>query len=239
MKSTPIDDMINDIWAVLFTQIAKTLPGPDLPTLQQAQLDGEAAAAARASGPMSLNNLVMNMDDTASPSSAIPQSEPPRPRKIGISRREVLRRAELAINRAPESAAQPRTLAPSSSRPSLSLSTPAPPMRVLGSNVNVNSAGSGLGLNSGTGAGVDANVDANVNLGGGEGEGASKQRREESEPPGSLHDSADDESDLSDVPDMDDVDESGMGLGMMFPNLRRGNNEGNGTGGSSVGTPPA
>jgi hypothetical protein len=199
MKPTPVDDLINDAWAVLYTQVAKTLPGPDLSSLQAAQLDGAVEApppAARALGPMSLNNLVMDMNGTQIP---VPVtyagSEPSRGRKVGISRREVLRRSELAVNRPPD---PPRAIAPASSRPRVS-EQPSPTM-VLGSNVE-----SGQRGKSST---------PKVEIPTRSAEGEREKNDEESER-GSLHDSADDESDLSDVPDMDDVDSSSIFPGLM------------------------
>ncbi|TAQ86037.1 hypothetical protein B7494_g5637 [Chlorociboria aeruginascens] len=122
MKSAPIDDLINDAWAYLYNGVAKSLPGPYPGSLQQSQMDGDAG---RSTGTMSIN-LVMNLDGTTTPTTMPFQgAEPPRPRKIGVSRREVIRRAELAVNRGTESV-QPRTTAPS--RPRVSV-----PPTVLGS----------------------------------------------------------------------------------------------------------
>jgi hypothetical protein len=203
MKSAPIDDMINDAWAALYTQVAKSLPDPD-PSISQAQMDGPSDTR------MSLNNVLMNMDGSPAPGIPVP-IEPARPRKIGISRREVLRRAEGAITRAPE---PPRALAPGPQprpSPSLILGSNAAPSRNDSSSsvprVEV-SAQQSIEKNSGNGTPRSGNATpANV-------DGA--EEREESEVPGSLHDSADDESDLSDVPDMDDVEGA-----MIFPNLMR------------------
>ncbi|TVY82942.1 Histone transcription regulator 3-like protein [Lachnellula suecica] len=184
MKPAPIDDLINDAWAVLYTQVAKTLPGPDPSTLHSAQMDGESGMGPRGMGPMSLNNLVMDMNGTQiNVPVTFAGSDPSRPRKIGITRREVLRRAELAVNRIPD---PPRAIAPS--RPRASDAS-----MVLGS-------------------------DSNQPAPRPEAPAQSSEKRDESSAPGSLHDSADDESDLSDVPDMDDTDPA-----TIFPNLVRNN----------------
>lgn len=129
---------------------------------------------------MNLNNLVMDLNGTPTPVPfSIAGSEPSRARKVGISRREVLRRAELAVNRMPE---PPRAIAPSRPR--------AP--EVLGSN-------------------------AESTLGGKlEVPASQEEKKDESSAPGSLHDSADDESDLSDLQEMEDVDPSSI-----FPNLMK------------------
>lgn len=210
MKSTPIDDMINDAWAVLYTQVATQLPGPSLESLHRAELDGaaESAPAPRAMGPMSLNNLVMNMDGTqiTVPVTYAGSSEGARPRKLGVGRREVLRRAEQAINRVPEA---PRPLLPSRPRNSIS---ETPTSLVLGSNVPTVSQERERSAS-------EARTEIPVRPQSKHGNGQEKQettraQREDSSAPGSLHDSADDESDLSDVPDMDDVEQA-----MMFPGL--------------------
>jgi len=189
MKPAPIDDLINDAWAVLYTEIARTLPGPDPSTMisNNAQVDGPAEQSApQRMGPMSLNNLVMDMNGTQiNVPVTFAGSEPSRPRKIGINRREILRRAEMAINRIPEA---PRAIAPAVSR------TP-----VLGSNVEENANAGGGGNGNGNGERLDV---------------PAEEKRDESSERGSLHDSADDESDLSDVPEMEDVEPQ-----MIFPNL--------------------
>ena len=220
--------MINDAFAVLYVQIAKDLPGPD-PSLARAQIDGEAGGGtSRPTGPMSLNNLVMDMGN----GTQIPvpvtfaSSEPSRPRKVGISRREVLRRAETAVARMPEA---PRAIAPSSARPQLpgastTLSSSAgPDLQHQGVDTpderNDDSAiqeatedgqqheqptedGQGDEQEDPEDDQVDRQVIAEAN------EAASESVR------GSLQDSADDESDLSDVPDMEDIDGS-----RLFPDL--------------------
>lgn len=191
MKPPPIDDLINDAWAVLYTQVAKTLPGPDPASipLHFAQMDGAndspATAVVRQLGPMSLNNLVMDMNGTQIPVPlTIAGSDGPRPRKVGVNRREVLRRAEAAIGRIPDA---PRAVVATSSR-SRNSEHPRSPVVALPS-TPLNGGG-----NKRNGASVSVD----------------KKEDEESER-GSVHDSADDESDLSDPPD--EVE--------MFPNLRR------------------
>ena len=206
MKSTPIDDMINDAWAVLYTQVATQLPGPSLESIHRAQLDAAAdsAPAPRAMGPMSLNNLVMNMDSAqiTVPVTYAGSSEGARPRKLGVGRREVLRRAELAVNRVPEA---PRPLLPSRPRNSVS-ETPA--SLLLSSNAQAASQEPERSPSE-TRAGIPVRPQSKE--GGREGKNESARAdREDSSAPGSVHDSADDESDLSDVPDMDDN---------MFPGL--------------------
>lgn len=171
MKPAPIDDLINDAWAILYTQIATTLPGPDPPP----QVDGSSESPApRPMNPMGLNNLVMDMNGTQIPVPITLAVSGPHSRKTGISRREVLRRAEMAVNRIPE---PPRAIAP----------------RVVPSN------------DTSSAAARRASTPA-----------AGQVAKDDSSAPGSLHDSADDESDLSDVPDMEDVEPASI-----FPNLMK------------------
>jgi hypothetical protein len=197
MKSTPIDDVINDIWAVLYTQVAPSLPGADLSSMRQPQPNGLNDGASRGIGAMGLNTLVMNMDGTQIP---VPvtfagSSEHSRPRKVGISRREVLRKAESAVNRAPD---PPRPLAPSTARPR----TSDPNSAVMASN--------GTGPEGLPTRRIELpalqHIKDDENLENSKGES-------EQSAPGSLHDSADDESDLSDV-----VDDDGEPV-VLFPGL--------------------
>jgi hypothetical protein len=224
MKPAPIDDLINDAWGVLYLQIAKTLPGVEQSSLQQTQVDGEAPAPpTRTMGTMNLANLVMDMNGTQIPVPVtFAGSEPTRPRKIGISRREVLRRAELAVNRAPE---PPRVIAPASSRPRIS--EPSPSL-ILGSNDNSKRSVS-----------ASASTPRPDNFALNEQDAAEQEQEQDKKDDevdeserGSVHDSADDESDLSDVPDMDDVEDS-----MIFPNLVRDNPNANSSGGEGASTP--
>jgi hypothetical protein len=242
MKPLPIDDLVNDAYATLYLQVAKTLPGPDS---SGPQVDGEASAPPpmRNMGPMSLNNLVMDMNGTQIPVPVtFAGSEPNRPRKIGVSRREVGRRAELAVSRIPD---PPRAIAPSSSRPRVSEPDPS---LVLGSNAppsegNQRSKSSSAGANTpqveapAPSTNEGESRDSDENEGGDEGEGTNdgaenngsrdaREQEEESER-GSVHDSADDESDLSDPPS--DVDEHGAD---MFPGLGTSGGQGEDEGGT-------
>ncbi|TGO26087.1 hypothetical protein BPAE_0066g00130 [Botrytis paeoniae] len=192
-KITPIDDMINDIWAVLYIQAVRDTPAIDVTALNQSQIDGEAAA--RPSGPMTLNHILTNTDA----STPIPSVEVPRPRKLGINRKTVITRAEQSINRAAEAARPAAPTRPKNAAPSSVLPSNASPITSSAPRIEISVAAP-----------------------------QQSARREDSSAPGSVHDSADDESDLSDVPDMDDLDGS-----LMFPNLMRRNGSG------SVGHTPA
>lgn len=226
MKATPIDDLVNDAWAALYSEIGKTLPGPDPSlSLANAQLDGEAGAPPRL-GPMSLNNLVMDMNGTQIPVPVtFAGSESSRPRKTGISRREVMRRAEIAVSRMPEVVRAP---------PKDGRLRQEPATQVLGSNAEVDQPMDGV-EETGNGEGLQSVKETTEHEHGNHDHEQSepldehdqdpeshthdheqeiqdqhaREAKEASESaPGSVHDSADDESDLSDVPDMDDIDEA-------------------------------
>jgi hypothetical protein len=181
VKSAAIDDLINDAWATLFLHVGVNLPRvapppPPSPTNES-----------RTHGPMSLNNLVSNMDGAGGMMHFAPLPELVRPRSKGVSRREILRRAEAAVSRTPETL---RPFAPSRARLS-DQST------IVGTNARSPVTGP-----------VQPRAAAVLR------EQETIEGGVESSAPGSLHDSADDESDLSDVPDVEEEPPA------MFPNLK-------------------
>jgi hypothetical protein len=181
VKSAAIDDLINDAWATLFLHVGVNLPRvapppPPSPTNEP-----------RTHGPMSLNNLVSNMDGAGGMMHFAPLPELARPRSKGVSRREILRRAEAAVSRAPEA---PRPFAPSRAR----LSDQS---IVMGTNTRSPMTGP-----------VQPRAAAVLR------EQETNEGGVESSAPGSLHDSADDESDLSDAPDLEEEPVA------IFPNLK-------------------
>lgn len=233
MKTTSIDDLINDAWAVLYTEIALTLPVPPSPA-------APAATPPKPAGPMSLVNLVNKeaSSPVGFPGAPLISTEPTRPPKLGIPRKEVVRQAEHALQRAE----QPKA---SGNFPSTTQSTTGTPMRPGSSSVSVvihtnsrHSTGTGTPVGNGTPNGAKKG-DGKV--------GEREREREGSSAPGSLHDSADDESDLSDVPDMDDGDvdegedvdgdageDADGDAGSIFPNLGKGERGVSGSASGSV-----
>ncbi|KAG9230246.1 hypothetical protein BJ875DRAFT_499301 [Amylocarpus encephaloides] len=224
MKSTPIDDLINDSWATLYVQVGKGLPGPD-PSLQAAQMDGEGGGIPRSMGAMNLDNLVMDMNGQQIPVPVtFAGSEQSRPRKLGISRREVIRRVEAAVARMPEA---PRAAPPLAARPRV-----AEPSMILGSNAGPDLEASatqtpenqnGDSIIQETARNSDAQdqdkesehdeheEDENVEDHGQDHDDEPEQHEVKSREPSvsvagiqDFADDADDESDLSDVPDMDE-----------------------------------
>jgi len=180
IKTLPIDDLINDAWGVLYIAIVKELPPAAAPgSLQQAQIDGSSDSRPVEPrpvlpGPMSFNTVMDTNGQPLVPLSLAP-AEVSRPRKLGISRREVLRRAEAAVTRTPE---PPRNIAPHQSSTGGS-GVATPPNLILGSNAPPVAQHNGKEASAKEG-----------------GSGGSRRQ--------SVDDDADDESDLSDVPDIDD-----------------------------------
>ncbi|CAL3963505.1 unnamed protein product [Diplocarpon coronariae] len=217
LKATPIDDLINDAYATLFTQVAKLFPDSTPGPLGTSQIDGAVSesstvATMRATGPMHLNNLVMDMDSAQIPVPAtLAASEPVRPRKPGISRREVLRRAEQTLSKLPD---MPRAVLGSNVRaqpdPLLVLSSndgPVKGRRSGGSTPRVRTPAVPEAGRVETPAQMEEREEAEAE--------AAKQAQDNESVRGSVHDSADDESDLSDPPDVDDVDGSSLFPGLM------------------------
>ena len=167
MKLLPIDDLISDIWATLYLQVTKNIQAPDS-TLQLAQIDGEPHE--RADDPMSMS-AVVDPGTTATLPIVPAPVEPPRPRKSGIRRKEVLRRAEQAVNRMVEASGKVN----SASRTKL-----AEPASILPSNGPSNSRNA---------ATPRVELPSQPH----------EEAKEESPEPTSVHDSADDESALSDL----------------------------------------
>lgn len=186
MKPTVIDDLINDAYATVYSHIQKTT-GP-IPAVIPPQLEAEAAKS-RIGGPMSLNNLVMDMNGTQiSVPVTVASADSSTRRRYGVSRREVLKQAELLASRGTEPARAPRP----------------PPERSPGFAATL------ARTNSGTPRvesehGEDDGQEEGDGEGGDEGDDGDEQELHNRN---EMDDDADDESDLSDVEGMEDVDES-------------------------------
>jgi hypothetical protein len=169
-KAAAIDELINDAYATIILDVGVNLPrAPPRPP--------SPAAEVRSQGPMSLNNLVSNMDGTGQMQFPSVMDATARPRHKGVSRREIIRRAEALVARAPEAARPANQGRARASDQSL----------VLGSNMKSPVIGP-----------VQPRATAALR------EEETIENAGESSAPGSLHDSADDESDLSDVPDIEE-----------------------------------
>ncbi|KAI0803915.1 hypothetical protein GGR55DRAFT_660204 [Xylaria sp. FL0064] len=220
MKAGAIDDLINDCYTTLYFKIGKSLPGPDVAALieekEQERIQNEARQLDKDNvDSKSLNRFSgilnpqshENSGTEGGPGDSTPANMEgiQRPRKTGIRRADVLRRAEQAVLRVQEG---PRTTNGKSRSSVSSGKTPA---------VDENNEAEGEADvdTDGESVGVDAEGDVEMKDEGGD--------RELSSVPGSVHDSADDESDLSDVPPEDLLDED-EAQQLMFPNLMRSQN---------------
>ncbi|KAJ5047073.1 uncharacterized protein L3040_002916 [Drepanopeziza brunnea f. sp. 'multigermtubi'] len=239
MKSTPIDDLVIDAYATVYIQISKSMSDSDLGSLGNSQSDGatgESSTAMRPTGPMHLNNFLTDTKGTQTPAPAtvpatVAGSEPARPRKLGINRREILRRSDQAHSRIPDVSRTP--VVPSNARPKLA--EPAPSL-ILGSNDGeraktrrsasaANSTPRVLtpvvaeGRRNETSAQREEREEAaeqhQRNEQDAHGAALAEDEEDKESVRGSVHDSADDESDLSDLPDMDDVDPATIFPGLM------------------------
>ncbi len=117
MKAGAIDDVINDCYTTLYFKTGKSLPGPDVATLleekEQERLQNEARQLDKDNAdPKPLNPFsgILNAQShensgtEGGPGDSTPANMDgvQRPRKSGIRRADVLRRAEQAVLRAQE-----------------------------------------------------------------------------------------------------------------------------------------
>ncbi|KAF2966361.1 hypothetical protein GQX73_g7208 [Xylaria multiplex] len=219
MKAGAIDDLINDCYTTLYFKTGKSLPGPDVALLleekEQERIQTEARQFDKDNvDPKPLNPFsgILNpqshensgMEDAPGDSTPANMDGVQRPRKTGIRRADVLRRAEQAVLRVQEG---PR---PTNGKSRSSVSSGKTPA----ADENNEGEGEGEGVGDSDGESVTGEPEGDVEMKDEEAE------RELSSVPGSVHDSADDESDLSDVPPEDLLDED-EAQHLMFPNLMR------------------
>ncbi|KAI0206517.1 hypothetical protein F4808DRAFT_122794 [Astrocystis sublimbata] len=224
MKAGAMDDLINDCYTSLYFKTGKSIPGPDVATLLEAKAQDRISAEARQPEKDSAENKSLNpfsgllhpqSHETSGTEGGPGDSTPAnndgvqRPRKAGIRRADVLRKADQAVIRAQEG---PK---PTNGKSRSSVSSGKTPAvdETHDDNVDGDSEGEGEGDGDGDGDSVRGDVDGDVEMKDDEGD-------RESSVPGSVHDSADDESDLSDVPPEDLLDED-EAQQLMFPNLMR------------------
>ncbi|CAJ2512664.1 Uu.00g007830.m01.CDS01 [Anthostomella pinea] len=211
MKAGAIDDLISDCYTAMYFEIGKSLPGPAVATLiaerEQARLREEAGHSGKVPNGKPANPFtsilnpqsVENSGAEGAPGESTPANieGAQRPRKTGIRRADVLRKAEQAVLRAQEG--------------------PKPKLRRSVSSHQTPTADEGNDGEAIGDAGSDKGEhDDDVEMRDEEADHESSDR--ESSVPGSVHDSADDESDLSDVPAEDLLDED-EAQRLMFPNL--------------------
>ncbi|KAI0489933.1 hypothetical protein F4859DRAFT_172656 [Xylaria cf. heliscus] len=217
MKAGAIDDLINDCYTALYFKTGKSLPGPDVATLLEEKEQERIQTEARQLDKDNVENKALNpfsgilnpQSHENSGTEGGPGDSTPanidgvqRPRKTGIRRADVLRRAEQAVLRVQEG---PKPMNGKSRSSVSSGKTPA---------ADENNDGNDDGDSEGDGDSVRGEVEGDVEM------KDEEVDREMSSVPGSVHDSADDESDLSDVPPEDLLDED-EAQQLMFPNLMR------------------
>ncbi len=231
MKAGAIDDLISDCYTAMYVEIGKDLPGPPVSALLEERekarrLEEERlqnASEAKATNPFS-NILNPQSRENSGAEAAVPVAGPDktaigaegaqRPRKAGIRRADIIRKAEQTVLRAQEGPSKPSTAA-AKSRSRSSVSSSKTPAADDGAKDNIED------VDAGSGADDDEDVQMKDSGDEQEGEGEAEDAEAElsSAPGGSVHDSAD-ESDLSDVPPEDLLDED-EAQQLMFPNLMR------------------
>lgn len=267
MKVTPIDDLLNDCYSKIYLEVAKTLPGPEPSKIIEernnakeaaAQLEAaalaEAAAQAEAKAASSLSNLLNpsngqeSVTGTATPMEVEKQEAAPRPRKAGVRRPDILRKAEQAVVRALEAPKASKSRVGSVSSSKHGSHTPNPPVSEAGSDDDGpdaqvrREAGEDVDMKDAEereeGAEEEGAEDEGADEEGAEEEGAEEEagdekatEKEEAESErASIHDFADDESDLSDLSDAPEGYDEEMPPGLMFPNLGRSPESGDSSG---------
>lgn len=215
MKAMPIDDLISDAYATLIWEVGRQL-------IAGRKMLAEEAAARQPpimkpvdvparQGPMSMSSLVTNLDGSSMPVQVMVDNMrdvAAKPKAKAPGRREILRRAEHLITRVHEGKEKEKEKASGrteSRRPS--------DLQILVQRSGRNTPAKNDGQDEGVAQGQTEDHDEGDGHGDGHSEGEagghghgeeSGHADRESSPPGSVHDSADDESDLSDVPDVDE-----------------------------------
>lgn len=216
MKPAPIDDLINDAYATLYIHVQQNSgPLPKSQTL--GQFDGEAGPSR---GAMSLNNLVMDMNGTQiSVPVTVASADPATRKRYGISKREVMKQAEMLVSRAPMEGAKSSRVTQdaassfvlgSNAGPAKARSKSASGTPRVGSERADNHEGGDGEEGDGEGDESESEND-NDNDGGEDGDGGEEDGAEGGDGEvqrNEIDDDADDESDLSDVEGMEDIDES-------------------------------
>ncbi|CAM1507556.1 Fc.00g071970.m01.CDS01 [Cosmosporella sp. VM-42] len=235
MKAAPIDDLLNDCYSKIYLEVAKTLPGPEPSKVIEernhakevaAQLEAaalEAKAANSLSSILNPPNGQTSLPGTLTPLDTEKPEAAPRARRAGVRRPEVLRKAEQAVVRSMEAPKTSKSRVGSISSGKNGSNTPNAAASDAGSDAGSDDEGPDAQVRREAGEDVDEEMkDAEAHDDAVEdetmGDAKTAEKEEVESEPGSIHDSADDESDLSDVPE--DYDEEPP-PGLLFPNLAR------------------
>ncbi|KAI0145548.1 hypothetical protein GGR57DRAFT_295811 [Xylariaceae sp. FL1272] len=204
MKAGPIDDLISDCYTALYLQLGHQL----CPNIEEMLAERETQRQQEGEKKGDKDKLLNPFSALLNPQSndnsgtegvggdvtpATNHDGAPRPRKAGIRRADVLRKAEQAVLRAMEG-----------------------PAKALSRGKSVSSADKTPAADEGGDGDGEHEGDTEMREAG-EGEGAESEAESIR---GSIHDEADDESDLSDVPPEDLLDDEEVSQ-FMFPNLMR------------------
>jgi hypothetical protein len=188
MKAMPIDDLISDAYATLILDVGCHLPRPPRQVIAAPPPD----APPPRQGPMSMSSLVSNLEGASeSVQVTVEEVVNVKPKAKAPGRREILRRAEVLVNRVHEGKEKDKEKEKAGEK---SESRRASDLQVLIRRASKDAGGKReKDGGSAQGQGEESH-DGDEHDEGGDREST----------PGSVHDSADDESDLSDVPDMEE-----------------------------------
>ncbi|KAI1334886.1 hypothetical protein F5Y15DRAFT_260986 [Xylariaceae sp. FL0016] len=227
MKAAIIDDVICDAYSMLYFQIRSTLSGPPISDVimanEQERLREEARRmqATVDHKPANPFTSILNPQSNENsgteglPGDTTPATTegPQRPRKTGVRKADILRKAEQAVLRSQEGpkplAAKSRSIS-SGKTPAAEGDTGAPEVvddTVTADAEDASDAESGREQHDSEDVEMKADADDVDDADDEERPHAIDQDHDMSSAPASVHDSADDESDLSDVPSEDLLDE--------------------------------
>ncbi|KAK5996739.1 Histone transcription regulator 3-like protein [Cladobotryum mycophilum] len=237
MKAVAIDDLINDCYSTVYTNVASTLPGLEPSKVIEERNQAKEAAAQHEAAvqadpkPQSALSTILNLPNmqdsllgTATPLEGEKSEIAPKARKTGVRRPDVLRKAEQAVARSMEIPKSANTRSRVGSLSSGKRGSHTPNAGVSDAESDDEEEGPDAQVRREAGEDLDTDMrDAHANEEGGD-EGVDDSKMEERDEErdeleseaGSIHDDADDESDLSDVPEGYDDD---VPPGLLFPNF--------------------
>ncbi|KAK9421824.1 hypothetical protein SUNI508_05425 [Seiridium unicorne] len=197
MKAGAVDDLVTDCYTAIYMEVGKTLPGPSPELLLQERAEARArdeeklpgAEGEKPSNPFSMLLNLQSVENSSTEAGPVA----PAPEGAVRQRRTGVRKPDI-LRKAEQAVTK----------------NMEGPVKPTGTKSLRGSVSSGRTRGSKTPSGDDGK-DGDA--------GAMEDGREDSSAPGSIHDSADDESDLSDVPASELLDEEEAAL--MFPGLAR------------------
>ncbi|KFA52377.1 hypothetical protein S40293_06023, partial [Stachybotrys chartarum IBT 40293] len=229
MKAVAVDELINDCYCKIYSDIAGSLPGlkPSKVIEERnqakeaaAQLEAAAQTEAKQAGSANGSLEAAAGQDQAGNSPAQDAEKtteaPPKARRGGVRRPDVIRKAEQAVLRSIEA---PRSIKSRVGSMSSKRGSQTP-------NLAASDVGSDVGSDEGPDAQVRREAGEKLDVEMGDPDATEEEEMDDLKEGGKYdesglrsHDSADEESDLSDVPD--DYDEPTPPGLLLFPNLGR------------------